>query len=547
MKIKILFLILFLCTYEAYAQKTESKNVSFSNIGGFSGYTTFNLVYSQSSSTGVLTGNSTKLYITSWSELSSEDLSILSSKGISFSGGYEVKSFDRVGIEGRAYVIEPGNPPITHYATGSSKLALGKSLGDFTSPNFPEAAQSANKKWLKNHQKNLWEANSGVENVKVVELLISDFKSEINTILRQAKKEKEDKEKLEKQQQEQKLAEQKAKRDAEEREAREKEQQRFTSSSYSNNNSSSSSHSSTNNSSSGQKKQQNPYEDYRNGINEMNKSIDKVNQAQQNFHNQIDQQRAQYKAQREAEDARWEQEKLQKQLEEERVEQERLEEENRKREEENRKRAAEADYNRRYSAELSRKREIIKARKLLFEGDEWKLSPTFSLIAKNQEPLYLFFVEVDDDYYKLSDNSGFLAYNIQITINENPKMKISPLIEIKPRSNGEYLLSEEIITKIKKEFSLTAGGKIYEFHNWAKNKNECEANYSSFIERAKATDFTLNFIEYTPKQEGNSEYWDKTTQKPSTQQKTQTHTKDYWNSGSAPQKKQKTSNEDYWK
>ncbi|MBW7869238.1 MAG: hypothetical protein H3C31_13055 [Brumimicrobium sp.] len=210
MKIKILFLILFLCTYEAYAQKTESKNVSFSNIGGFSGYTTFNLVYSQGSSTGVLTGNSVKLYITSWSELSSEEVNLLSSKGISFSGGYEVKSFDRVGIEGRAYVIEPGNPPITHYATSSSKLALGKSLGEFTSPNFPEAAQLANKKWLKTHQKNLWVTNGGVENLKVVELLISDFKSEINTILHQAKKEKENKENLE-----QKDTEQKAKQQSE--------------------------------------------------------------------------------------------------------------------------------------------------------------------------------------------------------------------------------------------------------------------------------------------------------------------------------------------
>lgn len=387
------------------------------------------------------------------------------------------------------------------------------------------------------------------DQIKVTSIKLIDIQP-LQASIDQIKRCLDRKEKKKKTEQEQKLAEQKAKKETEERE---KEQQRSSSNNYSNNNSTNSSYSSTNNRSSGQT-QRNPYDDFRNGMNKMNNSINKIDQAQQNFHNQIDQQFAPYRAQMEADNAKWEQEKLQKQLDDKQKEQERIEKERRKAE-------AEADYNRRYSAELSRKRDIIRTRERLLDGNEWGLSPTFSLIAKNQEPLYLFFIEVEGGYRDLNDHSSYSYGNprIIISISNNPGIVISPIIEIKPRNNGEYPFPEDIASKLKKDYpSEYSHSHLYRFHNWTMDREEVEQAYNSFLNSAKNTDFSVEILENKKAlQDENSEYWGKgaETTKESTIQywdkntdkKTTTQSKDYWGEPVKKPAKEESTKPDYWK
>ena len=271
-------------------------------------------------------------------------------------------------------------------------------------------------------------------------------------------------------------------------------------------------------------------------MNKMNNSINKIDQAQQKFHNQIDQQFSQYKAQREANDAKWEQERLQKQLDDERREQERIERERRRAEEKE-------DYNRRYSAELGRKREIIKKRERLLDGNEWGLSQTYSLLATNQESLYLFFIEVKGDYSDLKDYSEFSYGNprIIVSISNNPRIVISPIIEIKPRNNGEYPFPDDIISKLKKDYPAEYGyNHIYRFHDWSMNREEIEQAYNSFLNRARNTDFSVTILEQKKTlQDENSEYWGNESKS------TKEGTIQYWNTNSNT-KKATSQSKDYW-
>lgn len=407
------------------------------------------------------------------------------------------------------------------------------------------------------------------DKIKVTSIQLVDIQP-LQSSIEQIKRCLERKEKNKKAEQEQKLAEQKAKKEAEERE---KEHQRSSSNNYSNSHSTNSTYSSTSsNRSSSQTQQQRQqalneqqqkktYDNNMKKYNSINESINKVNQAQQKFHNQMDQWRDQYKAQSDAEDAKWEQEKLQKQLEEEREEQERLEEERRKQEEENRKREAKADYNRRHSSELSRKREIIKTRERLLSGNEWELSPTFNLISENGESIFLFFVEVDKDYRNLDDYSDFNYNNprISISILNNPGIVISPIIEIKPRNNGEYPFPEDIISKLKKDYpSKNSFRNFYKFHNWITDKEELEKTYNSFLNRARSTDFAITFHENKVNlQDENSGYWSKDSATPKNKtinywdkntdkKKTTTQSKDYWGEPAKKPAKKEAKKPDYW-
>lgn len=197
-----IFLIFFtsLLSLSAFAQREIHHRVYFNNVDEFSGYVEFNTVYA-GFATRVHAYD--KVLVLTQYHTSSENLEIL------LKAGYDLRGYpsSRVTPSNYGYVINARAYCVTandYLALEDSRLNISKGLGDFATPDFSEAAKKRASEYQKSTGKSYWETYGGITYEEVVTLYLSDFKLELQKIIREGKKKKEEQERKEKEEQERK-------------------------------------------------------------------------------------------------------------------------------------------------------------------------------------------------------------------------------------------------------------------------------------------------------------------------------------------------------
>lgn len=194
MKIFSIATSFFLCvvSFAVFGQRIQEHRVDF-NIDGFIGYVRFTTKYA---------GFATRVHaydkqlVIQRYNTTPENLEVLAKAGYDLRGGTSgitppKYSYD---VQGRAYIVAPS----VHNALNKSKFSISNSSGDFNTPDFDEKAKDEAKRFREKNSKSYWETYGGMDEEKVTALYIFEFKSEIDKILREHKKQTEEREKEEK-------------------------------------------------------------------------------------------------------------------------------------------------------------------------------------------------------------------------------------------------------------------------------------------------------------------------------------------------------------
>jgi len=105
-----------------------------------------------------------------------------------------------------------------------------------------------------------------------------------------------------------------------------------------------------------------------------------------------------------------------------------------------------------------------------------ELTPTYDLFSDDNLPIYIFYVQTDNDYNKYNERISFPDM-IDININENAILYFSPIIAIYPNTSGEYPFIKEILSDIETKLVDSKNGK-YKIYNWSKNFDEIQTIYN---------------------------------------------------------------------
>src|SRR5690606_16304663 len=184
MKHQLLTLIL-LYTFSAYGQNRMQKRVDFNNIDGFSGYTTFSMLYRAPD--GRMHGKDAKLTITNYN-ISAEEIQALNKAGLNIKN-HAPSNFGIV-VEGKAIHYRRIDGA-TGYFSAPAKLHLNNGSDDYTNVEFGAEAKQAQKAHFQQYKTSLWEQSGEFRDIKVTTLYLTDLKNEINRILGDYKRQQE--------------------------------------------------------------------------------------------------------------------------------------------------------------------------------------------------------------------------------------------------------------------------------------------------------------------------------------------------------------------
>ncbi|WP_405377411.1 hypothetical protein [Nonlabens sp. Asnod3-A02] len=123
--------------------------------------------------------------------------------------------------------------------------------------------------------------------------------------------------------------------------------------------------------------------------------------------------------------------------------------------------------------------------------NEKNMEPTYSL--QTNDPIYFHYVLIDKNYDDISER---LVYprTIDIKINTEPKIYVSPVIAIHPNVRGEFKYIKDIKKELEESFSKDPT-KIFQLRGWSFNQEEINQNIKTLSDKAINAGFQINYDE----------------------------------------------------
>lgn len=161
------------------------------------------------------------------------------------------------------------------------------------------------------------------------------------------------------------------------------------------------------------------------------------------------------------------------------------------------------------AAQRAAKKSIINSR-IVFLAEEVTYTKTFDKFSRSREPIYIFFVEANNEFKFYQERVSF-PDQAEIRIKENVNLSFSPILRINPNSNGEYPFLKAILDKIKNEL-VQKSGSTYKIFNWSSTLEDAQKHYKSVSQQAISAKFIPNFpeinlMDFNAISQENDLYW----------------------------------------